>query len=61
MKARKIVNTMNTYYTYQDKIARCVAKKNELSGWEDDYGVLEMEKKIKHLQKELGQFLDREV
>lgn len=61
MKAGKIVNTMNTYYSYCNKIDRCVEKRNELRGWEDDYAVKEMDKKINRIKGELGKFLDTDV
>lgn len=61
MKARKIVNTMNTYNAYVAKIDKCVTKRNDFDAWDDDSGVREMDKKINRLKSELGKFLDTEV
>lgn len=61
MRVKQIINAVNTYYDYQNKISKCVIERNELIGWEDEYGIREMNKKINSLKQDLGKFLDSEV
>ena len=61
MKAGKIINVVTTYSNYNRKISDCIKKQNEYDAWEDEKGVMEMEKQINNLKAELGKFLDTEI
>lgn len=61
MKVSKIINAVQTYDNYCQKIARYKAKQVEYDQWDDYEGVHMMEKKIAKTEKDLGRFLDSEV
>ena len=61
MKVRTIINAINTYNSYNAKINICIKKKNEHDAWDDEKGVMEMEKQINNLKEDLGKFLDTEI
>ena len=61
MKISAIVNAMNTYYSYQNKIRNYWEEWKVCDGFEDEIGKQEWKTKIDETQIELGNFLNIEV